>query len=390
MLCFNLATSFQTCHTVVSEGVLPMRHSLDRSRSSRGFTLIELLVVIAIIAVLIALLLPAVQSAREAARRAQCVNNLKQLGLANANYENSTGVFPLGSYHMTPLPGGGPAPGSGATPCSGTHENSIWTRLLPYFEQTALFNSFNSSVHYSYIQNATFQGTGLSTIWCPSDPSVSTIDFTNFPSVGSLQYGMRFSSYHGNGGTWFTPSRYQDPACCQPTGDFSTLMGQQNGVFGFYSRTTIASITDGTSNTMLTGELAWGKLNHGDQVCWSWWDSGNWSDSMFTSSYPLNPFGKVNGTQNADGINTDINTSAASSFHPGGANFGFCDGSVKFIKDSIQQSPLNDTTLIAQNINLTPSACPGSGFYYSWNANPSVYQALSTRNGGEVISSDAY
>jgi prepilin-type N-terminal cleavage/methylation domain-containing protein/prepilin-type processing-associated H-X9-DG protein len=361
-----------------------MRQSLDRSRSTRGFTLIELLVVIAIIAVLIALLLPAVQSAREAARRAQCTNNLKQLGLANANYESTNGVFPLGSYMMNPLPGNGPAPGSGATACSGSHENSIWTRLLPFFEQSVLYNSFNSAVHYSYIQNATFQATGLTTIWCPSDPSVATIDYTDFT------YGMRFSSYHGNGGTWFTPSRYQDPLCCQMNGnDFGTLIGQQNGIFGFYSKTTIASITDGTSNTMLTGELAWGKLNHGDQVCWSWWNSGNWADSMFTTSYPLNPFGKVNGLLTADGINTDIYTSSASSFHPGGGNFGFCDGSVKFIKDSIQQSPLNVTTLTAQNITPTASATP-NGYYYSWNSNPSVYQALSTRNGGEVISSDAY
>ena len=354
-----------------------MRHSPDRSRSIRGFTLIELLVVIAIIAVLIALLLPAVQSAREAARRAECTNNLKQLGLANANYESSTSVFPLGSYMMNPLPGGGGPPGDpSSTPCSGRHEQSILIRLLPFIEQSNIFNSFNSSVHYSNPPNGTVQATGLSAIWCPSDPSVQTIDFSNFT------YGMRFSSYHGNAGTWFTPGRYQDPTCMG--GAFGTLTSQANGIFNFYSRTTIASISDGTSNTMLMAEFAWGKLSHGDQICWSWWDSGNYSDSMYTSSYPLNPFNKVGDLGTGAGINSDLYTSAASSFHPGGANFAFCDGSVRFIKDSVQQSPINPATSFPQNITV------GTGNTYSFNAPPSVYQALSTRNGGEVISSDAY
>ena len=112
-----------------------MRHSPARSRCLRGFTLIELLVVIAIIGVFIALLLPAVQSAREAARRTQCANNLKQLALANANYESSNGVFPLGCY-MMPNPGD---PYSG--PCSGRYEQSILIRLLPFVEQSTLYTA---------------------------------------------------------------------------------------------------------------------------------------------------------------------------------------------------------------------------------------------------------
>src|ERR1700733_9826758 len=103
-------------------------------RERRAFTLIELLVVIAIIAVLIALLLPAVQAAREAARRAQCTNNMKQLGLGLANYESSNSCFPLGSFMM--LPPGNPA----ATPCSGYHEHSILIDVLPYIEETQIYN----------------------------------------------------------------------------------------------------------------------------------------------------------------------------------------------------------------------------------------------------------
>ena len=355
-----------------------MNRSSDRRRSSRGFTLIELLVVIAIIAVLIALLLPAVQSAREAARRAQCTNNLKQLGLACANYESSTGVFPLGSYMMTPLPGGGAPPGDpSSTPCSGRHEQGILVRLLPFYEQAQLFNAFNSSVHYDSAPNSTVTITGLSAIWCPSDASVSML------WAGDDGYGMRFTSYKGNAGTWFTPGRFQDPVCMG--GAFGTLIGQANGVFNFYSKTTISSITDGTSNTMLIGEYAWGKTNPGEQVCWGWWTSGNYADTMYTTLYPLNPFNKT-GDNGASGINSSIFTAAASSFHPGGANFAFCDGSVKFIKDSIQQPPMTNASGQWLPNNITANA----GNVYSIISQLSVYQALSTRNGGEVISADQY
>ena len=102
---------------------------------------------------------------------------------------------------------------------------------------------------------------------------------------------MRFTSYKGNAGTWFTPGRYQDPTCMG--GAFNTLISQADGIFNFYSRTTIAAITDGTSNTMLMAEYAWGKTSAGDQVCWGWWSSGNYADTMYTTLYPLNPFNKV-------------------------------------------------------------------------------------------------
>ena len=356
-----------------------MKCSSDRRRSPRGFTLIELLVVIAIIAVLIALLLPAVQAAREAARRAQCTNNLKQLGLANANYESATGVFPLGTYMMTPLPGGAAPPGDPSSkPCSGRHENSILVRLLPFIEQAQLFNAFNSSVHYDTAPNSTVTVTGISAIWCPSDPSVSQL------WVGADGYGMRFTSYKGNAGTWFSPGRYQDPTCMGSA--FGTLMTQANGIFNFYSRTTISSITDGTSNTMLIGEYAWGKTSPGDQVCWGWWTSGNYADTMYTTLYPINPFNKSGDFGTGSGINADLYTSAASSFHPGGANFAFCDGSVKFIKDSIQMAPM--TNMSGQGLPTNVAAAAGN--LYSWIGPISVYQALSTRNGGEVISSDQY
>jgi prepilin-type N-terminal cleavage/methylation domain-containing protein len=148
-----------------------------RNDRHRGFTLIELLVVIAIIGVLIALLLPAVQAAREASRRAQCTNNLKQLGLALQGYVDAHGVMPLGSFKMSPPGDSGPGAGDH---CVDRHEGGVFIALLPFLEQGALFNAFNSSVHYETAPNSTVNGTGLSVLWCPSDGLVSRSDSEHF------------------------------------------------------------------------------------------------------------------------------------------------------------------------------------------------------------------
>ena len=349
--------------------------SQRRARMS-GFTLIELLVVIAIIAVLIALLLPAVQAAREAARRSQCVNNLKQLALGFHNYESVNGAFPMGSYQM--LPPGDP----NAAPCNGRHEHSFLLRLTPYIEQTNVYNAFNSNVHYFSPPNTTIANMGISTLWCPSDPPVATPALLAAGSDGSVNFStpMYHTSYKANAGTWFSPSRFADPRCT--TANYGAQAAQANGVVYYYSAVTIAGITDGTSNTMLMAEDALNLESDGDQNQWQWWSSGNYSDTMFTTMYPINPQRKITMTDATVGINSDIATSAVTSMHPGGANFAFADGSVKFIKDTVNSMPFNNTTGL-------PIGMTQANNIYTM-ANPfGIYQALSTRSGGEVISSDS-
>jgi len=351
-----------------------------RSLARRGFTLIELLVVIAIIAVLISLLLPAVQSAREAARRAQCINNLKQLALAAHNYIDSNNVLPQGiQWHYDP------------------NSTYYWTSgsflvpLMQYTEQQPLFNAVNFNINMWNAPNTTISGAGISTLWCPSDGSISNLyvyPATSGAALDPVPLPMHYSSYGANAGEWFTVTDPQSNA---------------NGLIFLSSHIGIAEIIDGTSNTFLMAERAHGKYTNGqngtpnDQQGWNWWTSGNYGDTMFCTMWPINPFTKMPQMAYNDGVNTPAGTmdgsadgwvTAASSFHPGGANFAFADGSVKFIKESIQT--WNPTLTNGMPIGVTRQTAAPYDFLIARGTTIGVYQALSTRNGGEVISADAY
>jgi prepilin-type N-terminal cleavage/methylation domain-containing protein/prepilin-type processing-associated H-X9-DG protein len=352
----------------------------------RGFTLIELLVVIAIIAVLIALLLPAVQSAREAARRIQCTNNLKQLALASHNYEDANGCFPAGTSYMWPLS------------CRRYKQGpSFYMGLLPYFEAGTVYNAYNYQLHPYQADNSTVMGNGFAALWCPSDPDVSQPVVAAIPRnylgscsgmPGGLTVNPPWLLYHTTyaGSAGVLPAYPAGPQGVDP--NYSAILGQATGIIHFGSSTRIASITDGTSNTFLLAERNFRLLQPpAAKDVWFLWFSGAYSDTMFTTLYPINPTRVIQGEAQDYDVPGGGNATeeAAGSNHPGGANFAMCDGSVRFIKDSIQSWMINPSTYLPLGVTYT-----GTTYTVAPGTQSGVYQALSTRNGGEVISSDQY
>jgi prepilin-type N-terminal cleavage/methylation domain-containing protein/prepilin-type processing-associated H-X9-DG protein len=386
------------------------RSAASMHRSDRGFTLIELLVVIAIIAVLIALLLPAVQSAREAARRAQCINNMKQLGLALANYESANGIYPYGIARENTGP-------NSFSPYGYYPGSSLFVRLLPQLEQQSLANAYNYSLHNWVADNSTVGATGLSALWCPSDGLIAGLHvrYSGWGWDGSDQI-LTYTSYAGNMGNFCkVPTHVTSPAQHQ------AVLNQADGVFSYLGwprpgfpvqpnplapldpgsirPTSLASVTDGLSNTFAFGEKAHGKFSQDIDVYYAVhyinfgaWVSGSYGDTLFTTLFPMNPFNRIGEDPNPNGDyfygydNQEDNKSvAASSFHPGGCNFAFLDGSVKFIKETINAWPFNPANGQPTNVSYDPSSC-----VFTARPMPGVYQALATRAGGEIVGADQY
>jgi prepilin-type N-terminal cleavage/methylation domain-containing protein/prepilin-type processing-associated H-X9-DG protein len=351
-------------------------------RRRTGFTLIELLVVIAIIAVLIALLLPAVQSAREAARRSQCTNNLKQLGLAVANYESAYGIYPATSY-------------SGLQSWQYQFPNfSVFVFLTQFMEQQALYNATNFNLSNYEPDNITIAGVRINSLQCPSDPWQPTVISTSTPNasfvehVKALPAGVtwlqQFTSYGSNQGTF--PGTWQ-----QSFGPAE--FAQYNGVIYNDSAVRIASVTDGTSNTFLLGERAQTLFARNDpafQNSDGSWNSDHWFDTMVTTYFPPN----VSTTGPGIPLIGGIVASDSSSFHPGGVNYCFCDGSVRFIKNSINSWSFSTNIVnFSSSNNSAPAGVAYTNFIFTVTTGVTqfgIYQALSTRSNGEVISSDQY
>ncbi|WP_337177290.1 DUF1559 domain-containing protein [Paludisphaera sp.] len=348
-----------------------------RNRRS-GFTLIELLVVIAIIAVLIALLLPAVQAAREAARRSQCVNNLKQLGLSVHNYESSIGSFPWSQGPIGPWT-----------------DWSAFVMLLPHMEQTSLFNAINFGVNFAGTNlnpglpgsaiNTTAMRTQVPAFLCPSDDDRLT------SAEGHLNYAVNV----GTGPVIYAATlggvRVEANGIMVPITD-------RNGVG--QKITKISSVTDGLSNTAMISEFVKGIGTQNNArrdtnkpsasltlvaaptaydtpepfylICkaaspglltttlfggysrGSYWMLGQPHNGSYTHVMTPNMWSCSSSTDTA---NNTIGAYSASSRHSGGVNVLFGDGSVKFVKDSVS---------------------------------PQTWWAIATRNGGEVVSSDSF
>jgi prepilin-type N-terminal cleavage/methylation domain-containing protein/prepilin-type processing-associated H-X9-DG protein len=303
--------------------------------SRRAFTLIELLVVIAIIGVLVALLIPAVQAAREAARRVQCANNLKQIGLALHNFESTNGSFPPGTKSMIRF-----SYEYDSTSGYGYEWTCYLHFILPYLEQTNYYRAIdgpyfdlqNANVDPAAWSTASVSGSSLGIFLCPSDGRASfCIPLgTNFRYPKSNYIG--FFSGLNDGENYYGTD------------------GSQNGVFRYYRGTTLAQITDGTSHTMamaeyLTGlsELdshgAFGTNRAGSQFLYVTLGPNSRAPDLLID-YP--GFCPSDGSMNHPELNlpctqaaTDDNYASPRSRHPGGINALFCDGSVRFVKDGI-------------------------------------------------------
>jgi prepilin-type processing-associated H-X9-DG protein/prepilin-type N-terminal cleavage/methylation domain-containing protein len=319
-----------------------------------AFTVIELLVVIAILAVLIALLLPAVQAVREAARRIQCSNNLKQLGIALHDYHDAVGRFPMGYSASLPFLDGATdtAPGWG------------WaTMILAQLEQAPLYGAINFGLPAEAPQNTSTIATVIATYVCPAD-------LTTGP--------FRIRDASGNVLATAAPSSY---AACVGGNETDTATGISGnglgtGIFFRNSSVRLADVTDGASQTIIVVERAWSKA------------SGTWAGAIANGTIRR---GSQNGCPTTGAlfypaatlvqahchmINTisdpDGGLDDCSSLHPGGANFLFADGSVHFLKS------------ILADAGVRPD---GSSIYSPYQL---VFRALATRAGCEIVSADSY
>ncbi|TWT58592.1 putative major pilin subunit [Thalassoglobus neptunius] len=345
--------------------------SSNRAGSKRGFTLIELLVVIAIIAILIALLLPAVQQAREAARRTQCKNNLKQFGLAMHNYHDVYNMFPIGHQYRGWFNGD-----PNVNPKQGGSAYGWGWALLPYMDQAPLFNLFWAEQQVAWANpgpnqtaeqtNVLLAQTVLPMISCPSDTKPTNQNDGAIPNSATSSYQGASSAYNGYQGN-------------NVTANANTR--RFNGVFRRTNSgppTRIRDITDGTSNTIAVAETRWGMQTNG------------LNRSRFYGAQDGNGMNGAQGATNAllvqgewamNWLQIEGNTQphrTAGSLHIGGAQFLFCDGTVRFLSENIEHTATPWINLNSAFRTVDIASNPNAPFF-------GTYQKLFARNDGAVL-----
>jgi prepilin-type N-terminal cleavage/methylation domain-containing protein/prepilin-type processing-associated H-X9-DG protein len=290
-----------------------------------GFTLVELLVVIAIIGILIALLLPAVQAAREAARRSQCTNNLKQIGLALLNYHDVNKKFPAGYLYRDPT-----ATGSGRCDWG-------WNvAIFPFMEEQAFYDQLDpdhTPLYTLYAAGAPqavidMLQRPINTLRCPSDDGPVTCNSINFS--GTNRFRVALSNYVASVGY----GGYPNPQ--------TAMSDDPGGVFFFNSWKKIADIKDGTSNTLAVGERCYGQPGsmNAHQHAATWLGVGhndNYGNTGTLRSLARNSFILNHNYDEDSGAPQNMGKGCAS-FHPGGANFVLCDGSVHFLSETTDRA----------------------------------------------------